>query len=226
MYQDSIKGAYEYNPVMREADKMVLNSLSGKMNEKPKHFDFIDITDQPFNPDFEYNNIFESNGRVYLKEQSDENAQTYVHFGTFIYAYSRDVLFEMADEIGRENVIATETDSLYISANLLPKLNKFVGKEFGQLEVEMNNIDYAYFLGKKLYLVHDGETNNLKMKWKGVPGKYLSEEAYKNYFKNGTIDFNVCQFKRCLFTEDETAIYIGDSKKTITKQIDFKEYTE
>jgi len=105
------------------------------------------------------------------------------------------------DKIGRDKVIASETDSLYIRHDDLKTIQDSkdellkIGSEFGNLDVEIKYINNAMFLGKKIYRVEykqfkANEINSILSIKKN--GNYIIE------FKNGEkVELPINYFTEC-----------------------------
>jgi hypothetical protein len=252
-----------YNSAMREVCKLIGNSLYGKMLERTKNYtwdEYSDLTDYMVTLPQEKENIdriFMCNQKVYCKKESPKT-KVYppLQFGTFVLAHSRQLMQTYFDIIGRKNVIATETDSIYArGAAMVPLIssqdNQFcLGKDLGQMDLEMKTIYEGYWLGKKCYgfkyCDDKGETKH-KMRLKGVPKAFLRYEAYENFFSDGTVSFplkdpetnkpypivdkdgfsdepSLILWQRLLFNAPETGIYMRKGEKTVTYKLQLREY--
>lgn len=231
----------KYNPSLREVYKMLLNSNFGKCLEnisfyRYEEFDDLSMMDDKYEESNEVKARYYSNGKLVFKLKSDKMSKSPIQLGVFILAYSRKIIHNYFDMIGRENIIATETDSIYFKKSLLPILqnsnddNYKVGKAFGNMEIENGKIEKgiddtiknAYFLGKKCYGLI-GVNGKNKFRFKGVPTKKLTEEKYEELYKNEKVDFeDILVFKRELFSGMETGIRKGEITKNIIKSKDLE----
>jgi hypothetical protein len=237
MRQDVLKRAKDpsYNPSLRQTCKLLMNSLYGKMLQRSKHCTYTNTTNAEIQPE-DFTEIIFANGQVYTKVQEESDNEC-LHLGAFILAYSRKIMGSYFDLIGRENVIHTETDSIFCANEHLAKipdsgdgLIKY-GKQWGNMEVEFNDCKYMIALQKKCYFAErdnygsqieqlpltkdEYHSKCCKMAWKGVQSKLLSKEKYQELYRNGEITFQCDLFRRFLFGD----IYIGKIEKKITMPI-------
>ena len=172
---DSCKNIELPNSAMRETCKLLMNSLYGKMLERQVNYTFIRIEDIKYDEDgsmgymknnkfiaVENHDLVENNGSYSMKIR-EENTNNYIHFGVFILAYSKYVMASYMDLVGRDYIVASETDSIYFPNQLLSEIPDsvdhknydkdkpwmMIGKEFGNMEIEYSDITDALFLGKK-----------------------------------------------------------------------------
>lgn len=205
--QDVYKSAKDprYNQAIRECCKLLGNSLFGKMMQRCENFNWDEFADMDSlvsslkEGEFLYQqNVRECNGRLYIRHEDAQKQLAPLQFGVFILAYSRDHMQFYFDVIGRDNVIATETDSIYCRASALYELKKSthplysIGKEIGQMDLEEENIFDSYFLGKKCYALRyktkDGKVKE-KFRLKGIPAKFLRWEAYEQLYADCNVTF-------------------------------------
>lgn len=136
-----------YNPALREACKLVLNSLYGALLDQGENKCYDDITDSIAL----YNEATEKeeaaalklleetetpeqrearlaavrkrpkqivyNGRVLVKNLVETKANNSIQYGCFVLAWSRLLVQGYLDRVGRHNVVVTETDSFYVPEN-------------------------------------------------------------------------------------------------------------
>lgn len=240
--QDKLKKDKDpnYNQSVREVCKLFLNSLFGKFLERSENFEYVDLTNKELHADeMDKYDVLYCNKRLIGKCKAEIKNVKYTNIGIFILGYSRDIIHGYFDVVGRENIIATETDSIYIDAELVSKFEnmthekeymKLVGKEkkFGELEVEYDDIRGSYFLGKKCYVCpvyENGEFKKNKYAFKGVPQSKLTLDTYKELYEKGSVKFgDITCFKRELFVDGETKVYVGTTTKIVKAQMEYKEY--
>lgn len=295
------------NPCLREACKLLMNSLYGKMLEVSLNYSIIPIDqivmydDKPHYKsdvgqlvEIEEHQVLSSNGGLVVKIPI-ENRNTTIHLGIFILAYSKMVMAEYMNIAGRDNIVASETDSIYFPSVLLDQFPdnskkakisqakrelgeeaeekqileraeqieitdvciehpnydplkpwRIIGEEFGNMEVETDDIGDAMFLGKKCcYFIKslnkrqkiessnlsdeeykEQTRKNTKMTFKGVPNKNLSKQVYETLYSKKYVnvaDINV--FTRKLFDCEETSVWVGKMTKKISAQMLLKEHT-
>ena len=237
MQQDVLKSQkLPFNDALRNCCKLSGNSLYGKMMERSKNYEFKnfdslnDIEDDLFNSS---TNICYTNGQFITKIESDVSKSP-LQFGTFILAYARECIMTYADMVGRENIYTMETDSIMCSIKDITLVEHGygtykIGKELGNMEIELDTITQGIFCAKKCYaLQYISKGNNkddpkekagdvvFKMRFKGVPKKLLKYGVYKELFEKGTYSFNdIAVWKRQLFASEKTGILIGSQTKTI-----------
>ena len=249
------QGDPQYNPSIREVCKLLGNSLYGKMMERTKKFFYKEFDDyQAFTvslakDEYAIDRVICCNKRFYVKESAKPKNKIMppLQFGVFILAHTRNLMQCYFDIIGRGNVIATETDSIYCrEAALLSLKNSThptmrLGKDLGNMAMELNTIVEGYFLSKKCYAVRYEEKGKIKekMRLKGVPGKFLRWDGYEQLFHEMKVtypmrdpatgqyyplydksgfreDGSMIMWQRTLFRGTETGVYMRKTEKTIT----------
>lgn len=231
--QDTLKQTPEYNEALRTVCKLMGNSLYGRQLMKIQADEYRNIeslADPAYDSMMELNSttsILASGGKVFAKSKAEEKTYGCLQYGVFILAYARDTLQKYMDICGREKVIATETDSIYLDHEGFQRLKDagVIGKKLGQLEQEFKNCELGYFTGKKQYfLLHpDGKEN--KMRGKGVSGSLLCQELYESLIKNGKYTVtDMVQFKRQLLTANYTGIQVGRVVKVLKATLKYQEW--
>ena len=121
------------NAAIRTCCKLLMNSLFGKMLERSTNYEYIDVSDCRFNEDGsvitpsqevitpDNHQVIEIDGHTVVKIQS-KSVNKFLSQGVFILAYSRVILHSYMDLLGRDNIVATETDSLYFPRELLDRI--------------------------------------------------------------------------------------------------------
>lgn len=231
-----------YNPVLRTATKLSGSALFGKMLESSKNcsweeFDsFFDYSE--FDKEGKYD-VRQSNGKFYVKVPEDSETLPPLQFGVFILAHSRQMMQDYFDMVGRENIIASETDSIHCYDRHLLKLRESndplyrIGNEYGNMVAEYNGtIRKAYFLAKKCYAyaeMKEGSKDEKKMKCKGVSTNCLTVDFYETLYKTRSSRVeNMKVFRRNLFSDVHTGITIEYLTKVIKTgaDVEYKEYNE
>jgi hypothetical protein len=209
--QDVYKNSNDprYNACIREVCKLLGNSLFGKMMERGVNSDWAEYSslDEFIGMLGKDEDVCETvrvcNKRVYVQRPSEAKQLAPIQFGVFILAYSRDLMQDYFDIIGRDHVIASETDSIYCRKSALKHLMASthplyrIGKELGNMDLEMDNITDSYFLGKKCYAIKYSkfdkakkcQVEDYKMRLKGVPSKFLRIEAYEALYRDCQVSF-------------------------------------
>jgi hypothetical protein len=220
----------EYNNELREICKLMGNSLFGRqlMTIEPSIYHQVKcITDVEL--DNNDNSILWTQSGLMVKQKGEEENGC-IQFGVFILAYSRDLMQKYFDIVGRENVIATETDSVFLPTFALDKVKEHIGKKLGMLDYEFNNCEEAIFAGKKFYFIEnaDGKKGKKdKMRCKGQQANHLSKEVYTNVlFQGKHLTKGILQFQRMLFGQDFTGILISENvEKTLKRDTKLTYYT-
>lgn len=158
MRQDVLKDTKpeEYNEVLRTGAKLCMNSFYGALLDRGDNMSIEDITDDP-NADITEGTRIVCNDRILLKKSAQKKANNPIQMGVFILGYSRRLIQGYMDIIGRENVIATETDSIYTTLSCVEMIKQSthpvlrVGDAFGNMDVEHKLLVDFMTLGKKCY---------------------------------------------------------------------------
>jgi hypothetical protein len=166
-----------YNPALREVIKLYLNSLSGKLVEDPRKYGTIKMVSE------ETENSKQFNGMNTIKK-STEDLNMLVGLGVMVYSYSKRLLFEYINLLPSKtnNVIATETDSIYFDKVALKEFEDNVknykgdypcefGNKLGNIKFEKNTDEICYFLGKKFYAIGD------VMRIKGISQSTIDDDG-------------------------------------------------
>lgn len=221
MEQDGLKEERSalYNNSYRNTLKLMLNSLFGKMMEKNPITENVRIS--PFSEVGSCNlKIKKEDGRnVPYAEKKTIKKTSPIFWGSFILSTSRSTMFKFYDVLGRENVIHTETDSIYCRKKDFEKIRSSLGKDFGELNLE-EKAPLSIFVTKKIYslyffddgaplppLIFDTEgtvkkedlknfllkASRQKIVWKGIPKKLITPQNYVDVF-----DRRACEFKMLL----------------------------
>jgi hypothetical protein len=213
--QDTLKGTALYNEAIRQCAKLFGNGLYGKTMERKRKM-VLDIVSSLYDipkRDFEKCFIYRWKDKYLVRSNSVRENNSPIYLGVFVLAYSRNLMMKFFDAIGRSNVIATETDSIYYNAIHDQKIQPYIGTKIGDLDYDkVGDIKESYFLSKKAYALYNGE--KYKYVLKGVPGKVLCWEKYKEWFEKGGVVFDdILFFKRDLF--NDATISIGRTTKKI-----------
>lgn len=221
-------GDSTYNQALREVCKLMANALFGKMLEAKveKNAKYLDSLDDKFFEDHPLETLGVAwKGERCLVKWEEQKKDAPIHLGAMILAYSRNQMMNFFDLVGRENIIATETDSMYVHKDKLKALKDSkhpiyrIGSDLGNMKLEDEKgatiLNNCYFLGKKCYHVEftsdekeqfgeviKPEKIKTKMAWKGVPKKKLTKEKYVELFNNDQVKFTgITQFKPRMFVD-------------------------
>jgi hypothetical protein len=144
-----------YNPALREACKLILNSLFGALLDQGENKSIDDVTDIA-SLDLAGTRIVYNN-KILLKSKVVKDTNNSIQYGCFVLAISRVLHQGYMDLIGRHNVIVTETDSFYIPEDAITSLNASthpvwrLGDKFGNIKVEHSGLLDMMALAKKCY---------------------------------------------------------------------------
>lgn len=179
----------EYNPVIREMAKKMLNTPYGKTIQRIHDKGFVVSTSSEytyvktktmFKPkDYEY--VYVGEGLEILEgvlKDIDYSKAKPIQIGVFILAYSR---CKMYDEVfSKTKVYYSDTDSALVETSALDEIGIKIGNGLGEYEVEMSNINEFWSIGPKSYALRNknGET---KMRLKGVS----KNSGWKSDLKQG-----------------------------------------
>lgn len=205
----------KYNPAKRMTIKIMLNSLYGKMIQRPI-LEVSEIVDS-----FEKSEKFHkendwlswdivSNDKILLtgiRRDFKGACSKPIQIGSFILSYSRVIMREYVDLINphrfgnqqksmKMSFFYTDTDCLWISSFQQHLLEHRIGEELGDVEDELEGgicFD-AYFICPKVYLARyyikqrDGSVKlKVKMRAKGHPSYCLKPEYYKFVWETGSV---------------------------------------
>jgi hypothetical protein len=231
MHQDELKKAKspEYNEALRTASKFMSNSLFGRQLMEIETSEYVKLESCEDVNHEKATELLISKGQLVAKLAAGKKYGT-IQLGTFILAHSRDLMQTYFDIVGRENVIATETDSIYTTVRAGQRLIDagVVKKELGLLECEFDDCELAMFTGKKQYFVknaNEGGKLITKMKCKGVPKSstndlatdkfiHLSQLVYEDILYRGeSIVNDILVFKRNLLTNAGSYLSVGRERK-------------
>lgn len=244
--QDSFKASNDpqFNPALREAAKLTGNALFGKMLEAAQNkawIEFTNFTDySEYDPEGKYD-VCQSNGHFYIKVPEEQKVLPPIQFGVFILAHSREVMQRYFDIVGRQNVIASETDSIHCHSKHLLSLKQSndpmyrIGEKYGNMVVEYDgSIKKAMFLAKKCYAyleMKEGyKDEDKKRRCKGVASSCLTDDFYWTLFNQKEVKVdNMRVFRRNLFSDVHTGItieYISKVIKAPNGGAEYKTWTE
>jgi hypothetical protein len=181
--QDRFKiiGSSNYNPVLRECLKLLLNSLSGKMVQKPisKESHLVSSKlelqrlESAYKPSF-----IPIDSNLFLVEVTIPDDKIKIKSsasnGIFIYSYSQVHMHkQLLSKISNEYKHTTDTDSLFFCKSQEHRVQDIIGDDFGQFKYETrDDRQYqGYFPAKKIYTVYTRDKEICKYKFKGVKAK-------------------------------------------------------
>jgi hypothetical protein len=240
-----------YNKPYREVIKLLLNSVSGKMNEDPSNY---------FQIEFDTEGANALNGVSFSKDFSETKTKInqWITAGVMIYSYSKRLLFEYINSLPNKSndVIHVETDGIYFG---LPHKDKFIenvanysgdfkevkiGDKLGNVDLEVEHDGVSYWLGKKFYYIYtkhnkDGSINygSSKIRIKGIPTTTIddhgnkmdlvTEKFYEDIYNGKTITTEFSTITKFLFTSkraDSVGVASYKMKRTTRGQMKYQEY--
>ena len=172
--QDELKklDSPDYNPALREACKLVSNSLSGKVIQRnfeetmmfikdSKALDkFLEKTEESTQIiEFFGNNVIYGKGKLKEEHIYKEQKAKPSYLGIFIYAHARNYMYETL--LGSYTCIYQDTDSALLPIWEYERLISEKGdlfpfnrnKKYGDLEEEVGDANIAYTIAPKCYAV-------------------------------------------------------------------------
>ena len=213
-----------YNPALREAIKLFLNSVTGKLVERTENYmDKVYTT----------NDVKKKYYDIGIEEEGASDFNDWLICGVLVYSWSKILLFHYINCLpeGSDDVINVETDSIYfhksnekVFIENLEKLNNDIakiGSDLGNIKKEKEVLTPSYFIRKKVYKCGDDYKD---MKCKGIPSttiddhgnpvKLFNEDMYKKLTNGEEVSFTYKTLKKNLF--GKTEITSHTSIKTIT----------
>lgn len=205
-----------YNPAKRMTIKIILNSLYGKMIQRPilESSEIVETFEQnrKFHKEYDWTGFdIIGNDKVLLsgtKREFEGSCRKPIQVGSFILSYSRKIMREYNDKLDpfrftdmeksmERSFYYTDTDCFWISSFQRYTLEDDIGEELGDVEDELEGgiCPDAYFVCPKVYMAKywkwDKYKNvcsaKTKMRAKGHPSYCLKPEYYKFLWEEGSI---------------------------------------
>jgi hypothetical protein len=231
-----------YNPSYRETIKLYLNAVTGKLVMDKAKYNSVEFVNEEKIKDLPTKYI---NGNTFYvnSKTADKSQNIWINAGCMVYSYSKRLLFDYIKLLpdNSNNVIHVETGSIYFPLRCKEHLIKAVdnyagpypiafGNALGNIKVEKETTQEAYFLNKKVYHI---ENSNIM---KGIPSSSIEENGTKKEI------INKAQYERIynhkIGDEPITVKYMTMQKKlfgntcisshiqtrTINSSHDYKEY--
>jgi hypothetical protein len=186
----------------------------------------------------------------YVKAKTADKSQNiWINAGCMVYSYSKRLLFEYIKLLpdNSNNVIHVETDSIYFPLRCKEHFINAVdnyggsypnafGNALGNIKVEKETIQPAYFLNKKLYYIENDLDNKTSKIMKGIPAssikkngekyditnKDLFERVYNHKVRDPAITVEYMTMQKKLF--GNTCVSSHIQTRTINSSHDYKEY--
>jgi hypothetical protein len=229
------------NDALRETIKLFLNSLSGKLIENPSNQREYKL--------YSSGKIEFINGEAFSEETSTSVNRLFT-LGLMIYSFSKRLLFSYINCLPNQekDVIASETDSIYIPASVVEKFEENIksssvyrnhscvgiGSKLGNFAYEGSSNSPSYFLGKKQYYFGSEKP---KLKFKGLREKYidtdgtlkkvLTKRTFEELYDTGEIDVPQSILDRCLTSRcaiDKVHIESYNTMKKFRANYEFSNY--
>jgi hypothetical protein len=159
--------------------KLMQNSVYGKFGSRTERTElFIPKNEQDYLGAFPWG----SSEKLWIRDQHIESIQSLPQWAVFITAQARLNLLEKIYELGVENVIYCDTDSITTSKTMDPK---YLGDAYGKFKLEKTWRTFRAIAPK----VYVGELDSGKMLGavKGIPKKKLTAADYIELMKQGNI---------------------------------------
>jgi hypothetical protein len=210
----------KYNQALRETIKLLLNSLSGKLNEEVHKYFSVKVSSE----DTGY-----KIGAINFEKEKTDKYNKYITAGVMLYSYSKRLLFEYIRLLpdNSDSVIHIETDSIYFKTKdkdeFLENIKNYtgnypvkLGSDLGNVKFEKDNVKDSYFLGKKFYFIPGTKMIKDKleedtMKIKGIPAKTINpdgsekklvnKQLYIDIYNNIDVTKTFMTLKKQLFNE-------------------------
>lgn len=195
------KAREEEDDVMYAISKLLLNGLYGKTLQRPIYLETKIISNHADAVKFVSNHdelkdvcVISKTAVLYSGEVAEKNREKAItkptHLGSFVLGYSRSIMYNIQKEIDptltKPVFYYTDTDCLHIHADDLPKVDKFMGDNLGQINSDLKKegiiLEGIYLAPKQYSVCYIDNTENIynKCKCKGISKRYLNPDMYKN----------------------------------------------
>lgn len=170
LYRLRLEAKSKNDEVMTYNLKILLNSLYGKFGQTGRVWETVrqtsDLTVNTWTEiDLETHTVYswrQFGGVVQCKKQDDESYQSFPAIASHVTAYARDLLWRYFDLCGHQNVLYTDTDSLFVTEAGKRNLESLIHPtRLGALKHE-KTFDWLEIYGPKDY------RSNLGVVCKGV----------------------------------------------------------
>lgn len=217
------------NASIRNVCKLMLNSIFGKFmrtksNSKwHKSHNIVDVIKNNVEHAF-----FIPSQDLYWYRTTQEVYDCPIQLGIFVLAHSRNYMQSLFDQVGRENVLVSETDSIFIYKSIGEKAGLTLPTDKTPTNLGAFSIagtaSEIWAAGKKCYLLKDYLKNKpgskvkpFQVTCKGVPEKFRTQEMFETLLKDGSaIITDIPIWRRNLFQNHcEPGIYIKPGNKKI-----------
>lgn len=233
--------ASQYNPVMREIYKLLMNALTGKLVEDKSKYKSKNIVEMEEEACMKRDKRL---GAFIVEEEEEECFNHFMPLGTNIYLQSKMILFDYIEALPnkQEDVIHCETDSLFFYTKHIKEFEKnlsqatpgsmiAVGKHVGNIkqETKYTSTKPSYFLMKKGYYLEND--NKKKFAMKGIPKKTVEKDGSETKTnmlelfetlhsgKPYTVSFNRLEKKLWCPEDGKPKIYSMETKRTVKSDV-------
>ena len=159
--------------------KLIQNSVYGKFGtRKERSRIFIPKVDEDYIGAVQWG----TSDKLWIKKEVDEEILALPQWAVFITAHARIHLLKNIYELGVENVIYCDTDSITTSSTLNPD---YVGDDYGQFKLE-KQWDSFRAIAPKVY-VGSLAGGDMSGAVKGLPKSKIGEAGYQKLFDEGSI---------------------------------------
>lgn len=159
--------------------KLMQNSVYGKFGSRKERTElFVPHDDIDFEGAFPWG----SSEKLWIRDQYIESIQSLPQWAVFITARARLNLLERIYDLGVDNVIYCDTDSITTTQTLA---KEYMGDAYGKFKLEKI---WATFraIAPKVY-VGELDTGKMLGAVKGIPKKKMTEANYRELMQNGQI---------------------------------------
>jgi hypothetical protein len=191
--------------------KLLMNSLYGKMLQSPvveKNMVISNISQldklQINNKIIEFRPLNDEKAIVYYQPvELDETVNKPSFLGSFILGYSREIMDKYINAInGYHNIDSsfyrTDTDSLIIHSSQLPNVQKYIGKNLGDIDFDIKGkITKFVEVCPKVYIC-----DSIKHKYSYVNNKIYVDIGF-NYCMDGEMKIDEIKNDKPIFTQEE-----------------------
>lgn len=233
-FQLKNKAREDNDEVMYAISKLLLNGLYGKTLQRPIYLETKILTNYKdaikfINTHEEMNEIviLNENAVLYSGNIKQEKKQTAItkptQLGSFVLGYSRSIMYNIQKSIDpsltQPVFYYTDTDCFHVHSKDLPKLDKFMGDNLGQLNSDLKNegiiLEGIYLAPKQYSVCYIDNKNQIlnKNKCKGISKKYLESQFYQNALKGKSTEVKMIdRFKKIAFKQN-------------SKQLDYSKFS-
>jgi len=221
----------ERNHAMRGCSKNGMNSLFGyQCRSKKSSRIFYSKNMNEFDAEnVSYIGIdFET--KEFMFSSTEDVMNCPVWYGVFILSHSRNYMQNVFDMVGRENILVSETDSIFIKKEFAHCIEKLMGENLGQLKPEWEHSKGMMVGGCKCYSVlepvdaegksvlEDGDIDKNAFKSLSKDVVRNNRSIYSQLILNGFAIGSSVNFIRHMFKRKRQGIIIKNVRKLIINE--------